>query len=367
MPSRRIALAPLLEQLHDAALGTLPWKAVLGSLTELFRANSSVILVEPAQGTGWGISTGGDARTHSEYFEHYAGIHPLAPRCFTAPAGSILTDRALMPRAEFERTEFYADWARPNRFDEFLNLRLERSDQAVVAMGLTRPSRAGEFESDDFALLRRLAPHVRRAVATYQRLEEALASQQAMAEALDRMGRGICGLDRAGRVVFANRAAQALLAVGDALRAEGGLLAANRPDRTTALRRVLRSATLGGATEALALPRPDGRLPLLLEFVPMGSSAVALDLRAPPAALLLIDDMEDARVPAATSLRELFGLTATEAAVAIHTARGEGLGSVARALRIAPSTARSHLKHVFDKTGTHRQAELAQLLARLPG
>jgi DNA-binding CsgD family transcriptional regulator len=58
-------------------------------------------------------------------------------------------------------------------------------------------------------------------------------------------------------------------------------------------------------------------------------------------------------------------LTEAEAAVAQRIARGEGLPVVAAALGVSPSTARTHLKHTFDKTGTHRQAELAALLARL--
>ncbi|MFC7738275.1 helix-turn-helix transcriptional regulator [Roseomonas sp. GCM10028921] len=67
-------------------------------------------------------------------------------------------------------------------------------------------------------------------------------------------------------------------------------------------------------------------------------------------------------------LRTAFGLTEAEAAVAQHVARGEGLPVVAAALGVSSSTARTHLKHTFDKTGTHRQAELAALLARLaPG
>jgi len=164
-----------------------------------------------------------------------------------------------------------------------------------------------------------------------------------MTEALDRVRRGISGLDIAGRIVFANRAARSLLAASDALRVEDCLLAANRPDRTAALRRMFRSATLGEAPGALALPRPDGRLPLVLETVPMDSSAAALDLRPPPTVLLLIDDPEDDRVPAAMSLREFYGLTATEAAVAIHATHGKGVGAVARALGIAPNTVRSHL------------------------
>jgi DNA-binding CsgD family transcriptional regulator len=31
------------------------------------------------------------------------------------------------------------------------------------------------------------------------------------------------------------------------------------------------------------------------------------------------------------------------------------------------STVRTHLQRVFDKTGTHRQAELVQLIAELDG
>ncbi len=364
MPSRRIVLEPLLEQVHDAALGTLPWEEVLRSVAELFRANSAVITVESKCGGGWGVSTGGDACTHADYFEHYAGIHPLAARTFNAPAGSVLTDRMLMLKAEYEHTEFYVDWARPQEFNEMLHVRLERGEQTVVGMGITRSSKAGEFEATDFALVRRLGPHVRRAIATYQKLQEALTSRQVMVEALDCMRRGILGLDTAGRIVFANRAAQLLLIAGDALRAESGLLAANRPDRTAALRRLVRSATLGAATEVMVLPRPDGRLPLALETVPIGSSAVPLGLCPSPTVLLLIDDPEDDRTPAAVLLRESYGLTATEAAVATQAAHGKGLGAVARTLGIAPSTARSHLKHVFDKTDTHRQSELAWLLAR---
>ena len=69
MPSRRIALEPLLEQIHDAALGTRSWEAMLDSMTKLLRVNSAVITVEWRRGGGWGFSTGGDARTHADYFQ----------------------------------------------------------------------------------------------------------------------------------------------------------------------------------------------------------------------------------------------------------------------------------------------------------
>jgi DNA-binding CsgD family transcriptional regulator len=61
-------------------------------------------------------------------------------------------------------------------------------------------------------------------------------------------------------------------------------------------------------------------------------------------------------------LREDFGLTRAEAAVAIDVLKADGLQAAAGRLGISLATARTHLAHVFDKTGTRRQAELVRLL-----
>lgn len=364
MPSRRASIAPLLERIRDAAFGTVPWETVLEGLTQTFRAHGALLFTELRRGGGWGISTGVDARFQADYFAYFAGIQPLCMNTFSIPEGSVLTDEMVMPKAEFRRTEFFADWSRPQGFESVLHLRVENSDAGMIGITLTRPD---PFEAEDIALKRRLAPHIRGSIRAHLRLSEALASGRAMAEALDRMRRGMIGLDAAGRIVFANQAARALLAAGDALRAEGGLLAARRPDRTAALRRMIGIAALGGPPGVLVLPRPEGRAPVLAEAVPVGAPAALPGLHPPPTVLLMLSDPEDDRGPAATLLRELYGLTATEAAVAIRIARGEGLEAAARALGIARSTARTHLRSAFGKTDTHRQAELAWLLARLSG
>lgn len=44
---------------------------------------------------------------------------------------------------------------------------------------------------------------------------------------------------------------------------------------------------------------------------------------------------------------------------------GEALESAANELAISYETARNHLKAIFAKTETHRQAELVALLARV--
>ncbi len=66
-------------------------------------------------------------------------------------------------------------------------------------------------------------------------------------------------------------------------------------------------------------------------------------------------------------LRLTFGLTRAEAALALRLLAGHGLPSAAAELGVSHSTARTHLRAIFRKTGTNRQAELARLLARLAG
>jgi DNA-binding CsgD family transcriptional regulator len=57
-------------------------------------------------------------------------------------------------------------------------------------------------------------------------------------------------------------------------------------------------------------------------------------------------------------LKTRFGLSPAEARLAALLFAGASLQSCAKALGIKYETARSYLKSVFQKTGTHRQAEL---------
>jgi DNA-binding CsgD family transcriptional regulator len=45
--------------------------------------------------------------------------------------------------------------------------------------------------------------------------------------------------------------------------------------------------------------------------------------------------------------------------------RGAHLRDIADELSVSYQTVRTHLQHIFDKTDTHRQAELVRLLLRL--
>jgi DNA-binding CsgD family transcriptional regulator len=81
--------------------------------------------------------------------------------------------------------------------------------------------------------------------------------------------------------------------------------------------------------------------------------------------LLLVTDPEQQRRTRRELLRQRFGLTAAEADLALEIARGDGRKAAATRLNIAVTTARTHLTHIFEKTGVRRQAELVRLLMDL--
>jgi DNA-binding CsgD family transcriptional regulator len=64
-------------------------------------------------------------------------------------------------------------------------------------------------------------------------------------------------------------------------------------------------------------------------------------------------------------LRSHFGLTPAEARLALHLVAGETLRSAEVKLSISYETARTHLKNIFNKTGTSRQAELVIVIVPL--
>ncbi|MGK9166078.1 helix-turn-helix transcriptional regulator [Inquilinus limosus] len=177
---------------------------------------------------------------------------------------------------------------------------------------------------------------------------------------LDWLDLGVIIADASARPIRLNRRAEAIVARKDGLFATPFGITATHPEETGRLRQAIAAAAVGGAR--LRLSRPSGSPPLLVTVIPVRRDAD----RGPaaPWVALFVMDPGAAGMPAPALLQELFGLTAAEAVFAAEISRGDGLQAVAERLAIAPTTARTHLTRIFEKTGTRRQAELVRLLTQ---
>jgi DNA-binding CsgD family transcriptional regulator len=114
----------------------------------------------------------------------------------------------------------------------------------------------------------------------------------------------------------------------------------------------------------MLLPRPGCGHPRAVRVAPLRPGGKPAPEGA-AAVLLLIRDTAGASPLAGTLLIGLFGLTGAEARVATALLSADSAREVAAHLGIGLATVRTHLHHLYDKTGTRRQAELVWLLATL--
>lgn len=68
------------------------------------------------------------------------------------------------------------------------------------------------------------------------------------------------------------------------------------------------------------------------------------------------------RLPEASCLRVWFGLSKTEAAIALELAAGGDVAQIAKARSLSELTVRTHLRTIFDKTHAHSQRDLVALI-----
>jgi DNA-binding CsgD family transcriptional regulator len=79
--------------------------------------------------------------------------------------------------------------------------------------------------------------------------------------------------------------------------------------------------------------------------------------------MIFVDDPIDDPTPAQAELWcQAFQLTPAEARVAVYLASGAALKDYAEEFGVTYNTVRAQLRAIFEKTDTHRQAELVRLL-----
>jgi len=358
----------LIASIYDAALDPGAWPVLLNKLADALSARCGFI---GSHNASTNVTAMTAPRTDPEYLRWYTEY--WASRAFLwkglakLPVGTVMVREMIISRAEFCRTDFYNEWCRPRGVEAVIATNLLLEGPLSTVMAAYRPYAEGDFDATETRLFAELIPHLQRAVRLQLRLADLDGQLEGSAEILDRLVQGVILVDAEARVIFANRAAESMLRAGRGLVLGRAGLRAEIPGETRRLRRMIADCAeprpgRGGAGGRLRLSREHG-MPLTVLVAPHHTRFCWIDV-VRPRAVLFIADPEATAALSQQWLREDFGLTSAEAAVAVEVLEADGLRAVARRLGISLATARTHLAHVFDKTGTRRQAELVRLLLR---
>jgi DNA-binding CsgD family transcriptional regulator len=269
--------------------------------------------------------------------------------------------------AELARDPFYQEFLRPVGYFWHANLALMIGGDEQVELSLKRRHKAGPYSRADAAMLDAAVPDLLLAARLAKYTLDADA--RGMARLLEQRGAPVFELDSWGRVLSRHPAAEdaAGSAAQDAARPlcviGRRLVASDRAAQSALDRAIARVLAAPHATALVPLTGPEGRR-AFLQILPVPGRARDIFLSA-AALAVLIDAGDSPRIRLdAAAVAQAFALTERETAVACRIAEGATLADVARHLRMQVGTVRVHLRGIFAKTGTNRQAELVALLVR---
>lgn len=364
LPDEDPGLLDLVLLIHAGVFEDQPWTRFLATLRRQVGAGyANVIFRRPGSPddglTEWADADDDPTTIHKHYFQNFGGLDPFP--YFRMEPGRVLRMPDLMGRDDYEQHPYYTGFLKPNRLEHMLLFRVVEPGGHQAWVTLTRPLDGQDFPAEAATLCERLAPHFAVALRCYGELEAARMTRAIRDRVMRMVNLGCVSLDARRHLLQGDRhlverhRAHLPLTLDSA-----GKLRLTPVEADRQLGRALEAIDRGQTKEPVCLAF-GGLQALLVPLTPKvarASTAIAnLYFQLPPAADQFGPEFQ--RV-----LRHLYGLGATEAALAACLARGDSLQEAAQTVKLTRESARTYSKRIFAKTGTAGQSDLVRVLLR---
>jgi len=361
-------LSELIGEIYDAALDSTRWTGALEKTGAFLRSAATTVgAFDSVQSSAnFQFTWGYDPEYLALYVERYAKLNPLITASGQTKVGDVVSTGAFMSFEELQATRFYQEWVRPQGYVDAAQATLEKSGSLLIVLAALRHESAGRC---DDTMLRRMAlvlPHFRRAVLISKVIDLKTIEAAAFAETIDRLSAGIFLVNARGAVVHANASGEALLEDGVVVSVRAGILSTSEANSDRSLKEGIVAA---GESDVDAAGKGIG-IPLfgangqshILHVLPLssGSRATAGRSHAAIAAVFVHKASIDLAAPVDSVARH-YGLTPTETTVLRAVVEHGGVTPIAAKLGISEATVKTHLQHLFEKTGSSRQVDLVKL------
>jgi len=365
-------LLELVSSIYDAAFDPALWSATLVKITDAIGGAQAMMGVHDFKTRSLtAIAPRMDPGHMKSYAEHWGASDILWQRTNSAPVGSILLAEQFVTRDELKRTGIYNEWYRPMRLGASgLGVNLPAANGLPAVCGIKRLAGDDSFNSNEVAIFTALVPHLIRAAEINQRLWDLSLAEAFTQGEIDSRRQGVLVLDACQHIMYGNSIATDLLNPTNGLSVAAGALSTTDKHAADVLGRYVHGCIGAGAIRggSLTLQRRN-KSPLQLLVVPFPRGQRAMNTlwhqSGPPVAIVLIDDPERQAELRRKLLQSRYGLTLTEAHLALEIIKGDGRQAAAWRLGMSLGTARIHLQRIFHKTGAHRQAELVRIIGSL--
>lgn len=269
----------------------------------------------------------------------------------------------------WSRVPHFREWTEVRGVCDSIQTTVLRERRRIGIFAANRHKTVGPASDREIAILRLLAPHIRRAVTIGDLMDLKKLEVQALGSAIDKLAAGVIVVAGENRILLANHAARRMFAAGSPVRSLAGRLAARQAEADAELTRAIElarcdEAGIGATGIGLSLGGEAGE-PAVAHVLPLARGDLRTRLMPQATAAIFITQVAGLAAANIGAVATAFGLTPAETRVLERLLSGMSLVEAAAALAIAETTAKTHLSHIFSKTGVSRQAELVALVYRL--
>lgn len=371
MLSRR-QLSELIGMIYDCAVEPDRWPATLAEICQSIDCMSGFLLrVDLEQSShrfshSWGLTPDWKER-YAAFSDRLTGFYSLAfSRQYQLDGEPLIMSR-FIDRTGSNGKRIYEDLKRTLSISDVMQTVVLREARRIAILTASRHQDGGTLMDSDAATMRLLVPHVRRAVKIIDILDVKKIEADTLAATLDAFIAAVVIVGEGGRILHANDAARRMLAVRRPIADVDGVLSVRNTTANAELSAAIRQARSDESKigdSGLGVPLLSDE-PCVAHVLPLARGDVRTRLMPQATAAVFITVARPCLCADVGVLARNFDLTPAETRLLEQLVQNARLGRAAGKLGISQETARTHLAHIFSKTGVSRQAELLTLVDRL--
>lgn len=356
----------LVSSIYDCAANPELWSETLAGIRDAVdAAYVGVSCTAPGYGshpqsTRWLKCNGQADDSWLDRLNALSGKIPHGAQLFNLPVDVAWTPLSQMSEPEFQKSEFYHEWVRPQNLRDFISVNYLKRPTSNGVLTIPTSAKRAPVNSDNRQLVEQLSPHIRRALLINDLTDHSNLATSLCKQVLDKLSVAVFVVGHGRHLLFTNSAGEKLLSAEDRISTSAGVLKLSHVTGQVsaldnAMDRALNSHRASGfAGTAVPLTRKEGSRAAAY-VLPLAGRAV---LGSGHCAVFVTGHAEQHPM-AMEMLRSMFDLTISEARIVLMIAKGEGPQHISDVLGIKVNTVRTHLKHSFAKTDTADQTELA--------
>lgn len=368
-------MSELIGRIYDCAIEPNRWPRTMAEICRATNcAAACIAMVDMVHSRHkffqlWNIAPEWAARQEQYYSEQtllFRHSRNIRAQSFDTP---LVLSRDV-PRHVYEGTRYYNEWVLAQGFQDSLGTVVLYEPSRIFIFATQRSAELGDASDRDIEVFSLLSPHIRRAVTISDVLGLKNLEIDALSTTLDELDAGVVIVGNNRNILHANAAARKMFVAGRPVRSVNERLAAADRRAEQQLSQALALAQgeegeIGAAGIGVALGTTAE--PAVAHVLPLAHGEVRPRLlpKAAAAAVFIARELSGRQSPDISGIAKNFGLTPAQERLLVHLANGASLAAACSALSISRTTGKTHLAHIFSKTGTSRQSALVALVNRL--